>query len=162
MSLEEQYVCSVCHMFARKSFKAVLRHMSDHRCEPGINFVCGIDSCRQVYENFDSYRRHMYRKHRDHLVARSEGDADQSACSDPNSHVGESVETGRTQVARLPHAESRALFSKKSSALFLLKTREERKVTQTALNGIIQDMNGFWLEAVEKIQVCFDNLLLTT
>ena len=138
MSLEKQYVCSVCHMFARKSFKAVFGHMSDHRCEPGINFVCGIDSCRQVYENFDSYRCHMYRKHRDHLVARSKGDADLSACNDPNSHVGESVETGRTQVAR---------FSKKSSALFLLKTSEERKVTQTALNRIIQDRN----------QVCFDN-----
>lgn len=40
---------------------------------------------------------------------------------------------------------------KRSAALFLLKTREERKVTQTALN--VQDVNGLYQEAMDRLQV---------
>lgn len=46
------------------------------------------------------------------------------------------------------------IFSKRSAALFLLKTREERRVTQTSLNGIIQDLRGFWRDALENLKVC--------
>ena len=43
--------------------------------------------------------------------------------------------------------------SKRLAALFLLKTREERKVTQVALDGIVQDFRGIWRDAMERLQV---------
>ncbi len=39
---------------------------------------------------------------------------------------------------------------KRSAALFLLKTCEEYKVMQTALNGIVQDIVGLWQDAMES------------
>ena len=41
---------------------------------------------------------------------------------------------------------------KLASALFQLKTLEERKVTQTALNGIIGDVQALWDITLSKIQ----------
>ena len=43
--------------------------------------------------------------------------------------------------------------TKKMAALFLLKTREERKITQVALDGIMQDFRGIWRAAMERLQV---------
>ena len=45
---------------------------------------------------------------------------------------------------------------KRSVALFLLKTREERNVTQTALNGMVQDIQGLWKDAMETMKVSFN------
>jgi hypothetical protein len=39
------------------------------------------------------------------------------------------------------------------AALFLLKTREVRKIIQVALNGIVQDFRGIWRDAMERLQV---------
>ena len=36
---------------------------------------------------------------------------------------------------------------KRSAALFLLKPREEHKVTQTGLNGMVLNMQGVWKDA---------------
>ena len=46
------------------------------------------------------------------------------------------------------------IFSKKQAALFLLKTHEERKVTQTSLNGIVKDFHGLWQDSMENLKVC--------
>ena len=42
---------------------------------------------------------------------------------------------------------------KRLAAFFLLKTREEREVTQVALNGIVQDFRCIWRDAMERLQV---------
>ena len=44
------------------------------------------------------------------------------------------------------------------AALFLLKTCEERKITQVALNGTVQDFRGIWRDAMERLQV--DNYII--
>ena len=43
--------------------------------------------------------------------------------------------------------------TKRSAALFLLKLREERKVTQTALNGMVLNMQEVWKDVVGQIKV---------
>ena len=37
--------------------------------------------------------------------------------------------------------------------MFLQKTREERRITQVALDGIVQDFRGSWRDAMERLQV---------
>ena len=62
------YVCTICDHFAGRSFAAVLRHIGcNHRYDPGLRIRCGIKSCPETYTNFESFRSHVYRKHRDEL-----------------------------------------------------------------------------------------------
>ena len=160
MSSVEQFLCTICNNFVRSSFKAVFRHMSQHRCDPGLSIVCGIDSCTEVYTKYDSYRTHVYRKHREYVIGSSTSTLSETGSSSSNVHIGlhegghecESDDEVDDRIAGCDF-ESESIFPKRSSALFLLKTREERKVTQTALNGIVQDMRGFWREAMGSLQV---------
>ncbi len=145
------YVCTICNLFAGQSFSAVLRHMGTHRFDAGLSIQCGINSCTEKYKNFESFRSHVYRKHREALVpdpTRAEGPL--SRRLDQEDREMDAEETDG-------HAEEEETTCdhdpKRLAALFLLKTREERKVTQTALNGIVQDFRGLWKDAMEKLQV---------
>ena len=42
---------------------------------------------------------------------------------------------------------------KRLAAMFLMKTLEERRITQVALDGIIQDFRGMWRNAMARLQV---------
>ena len=173
MPCEERYVCTICNSFASTSFRAVFRHMSDHRCDPGLHIVCGINSCNEMYKNYDSYRTHVYRKHRETLLSipRQElsiGHGSNSAHSSPTQEEIEEIE--EPSAVENPTSEdpfhtptSPILISKRSAALFLLKTREERKVTQTALNGIVQDLSGILKDALEGLKVNYfvDSFFIT-
>lgn len=60
------HLCPLCNSFAGQSFSAVVRHIGDiHRHDPGLNIQCG--QCPQTYHNFQLFRSHVYRKHRDTL-----------------------------------------------------------------------------------------------
>ena len=60
------YICSICNRFGGQSFAAVLRHIGEiHRYDPSLSIRCGINRCPQTYTNFESFRSHVYRKHRD-------------------------------------------------------------------------------------------------
>ena len=148
VALEQQFVCNICHHFTRSSFKAVLRHMSDHRCEPSVRFVCSIGSCKEVYQNFDSYRKHIYRKHRN-LLELPDNASNQLSNTDQSVPSAEGSYSTAEDLPPVP----KKLLSKRSSALFLLKTRAERKVTQAALDGIISDVSGLWSDAMDAVKV---------
>lgn len=134
------YVCTICNLFAGQTFSKVLRHMgSTHRFDAGLSIRCGIDFCPEQYKNFESFRSHIYRKHREVLVTGS-APAETFASSGLAGDQQEDEETDDMEVA---HGQKTCNDDiKRSAALFLLKTREERKVTQTALNGIVQDIQG--------------------
>ena len=160
MSCVEKYVCTICHNFAGSSFRAVFRHMSGHRYDPNLCIVCGIDSCNELYKNYDSYRSHVYRKHRQILVERSiEGDSSGSSGSigtitNLTFQTEDEVTDCFVDQNPEPCANLKEIFSKKQAALFLLKTHEERKVTQTSLNGIVKDFHGLWQDSMENLKVC--------
>lgn len=143
------YVCTICNLFAGQSFSTVLRHMGTHRYNPGLRILCGINSCTEHYDNFESFRSHVYRKHREALAPVPHTVASHHHVSEmldlreihfPENYVDHETTAGRDE-------------QKKLAALFLLKTREERKVTQVALNGIIQDFRGIWRDGIERLQV---------
>ena len=126
--------------------------MGTHRFDAGLSIRCGINSCTEQYKNFESFRSHVYRKHREVLVSDSapiETLVDSSLDRVDSETDGDG---GEEDV----EIEQRTQFNddpKRSAALFLVKTREERKVTQTALNGIVQDFQGLWRDAMERLQV---------
>lgn len=105
------YVCTICDQFRGRSFAAVLRHIgASHRYDPGLSIRCGIRSCPETYTKFESFRSHVYRKHRDvlHLDSRDNGPSeggvqefsafpedpvDNDICSQPNTAEFNPVES---------------------------------------------------------------------
>ena len=49
---------------------------------------------------------------------------------------------------------------KHSAAIFLLRTHEEHKVTQVALNGIVQGVRGLWDDAIQHLKVYLHSCIL--
>ena len=150
------FVCNICNSFAGQSYSAVLRHMGNHRFDPGLSIVCGIDFCVEVYKNYESFRSHVYRKHREVL-----GSCESTQAEGSIPGISQIGDTESREAHNVALEEEETMMTdedydpKKSAALFLLKTREERKVTQTALNGIVQDIQGLWKDAMERIKVSF-------
>ena len=144
------YVCTICNLFAGKSFSTVLRHMGTHRYDPGLRIRCGINSCTDQYKNFESFRSHVYRKHREALINASNPAPTQAIT---NGRLGQEESGTDGDLQMDGWGNDLMEFEKKRyvdadpqrlAALFLLKTREERKITQVALNGIVQDFRGIW------------------
>ena len=101
-------------------------------------------------------RSHVYRKHREALINTSNSAPTQAIT---NGRLGletdEDLQMDDWGNDLLEHERARSIDAdpKRLAALFLLKTREERKITQVALNGIVQDFRGIWRDAMERLQV---------
>ena len=74
--------------------------------------------------------------------SRGEIEGGETDCGETDGYLGEIEEEA-------PYDDD----SKRLAAFFLLKTRKERKVTQTALNGIVQDLRGLWRDAMGNVKV---------
>lgn len=124
--------------------------MGTHRFDPKLTIRCGINSCPESYNNFESFRSHVYRKHREVIVTphsppvnNSESDSDSVQQHDSDDDV---VDSDREDISSSDH-------QKRLAAMFLLKTREEHKVTQATLTEIVKDIQGLWRDRMENLKV---------
>ncbi len=146
-------MCSICNLFGGNSFSAVLRHIGEiHRHDPALNIRCGIQRCPQTYNNYESFRSHVYRKHRDVLFINStsadtEGDAQT-----------ESIDYGHFNDEEVLHGNTFDRYL--HGAKFLLKTREQNRMP---LNKLIGDVKGLWMVSQmhlkDKVKELIENKL---
>ena len=135
----EKYVCSICNLFSRNSFSAVLRHIGNtQRYAPNLSIRCGISSCTEAYNNFESFRSHVYRKHRGALHSSDEGSTGRDLGEPAKTSDRDSVELPSDSAAELAELEPRPhdINLKSMAALFLLKVREEYKQTSGCLDSL--------------------------
>ena len=157
-SSNTRYVCTVCKSFSRWSYKPVLFHMRSHRLDPNLSLKCGINSCTEKYTVYESFRSHVYRKHRDVLYPNTtdsddnleeiedNGD-DNNALEVTSDDEDENIESGSSQTTTSTSSAKRA------ASLFILKIREENRVTQTALNNIVHGVKELWRCAIQNVKV---------
>ena len=66
--METKCRCSLCSHFAARNFLGVLRHIGQvHQFEPNFEVKCGLDGCPLRYTVYESFRVHVYKRHRDVL-----------------------------------------------------------------------------------------------
>ena len=144
-SISRMYVCTICNLFGGNNFAAVLRHIGElHRYDPGLVIRCGIDCCPQTYNNFESYRSHVYRKHRYALHSNSSGadsSRDDTVVPMPDSY----------DLPDIPMCVGNNT-SKDLGAKLLLKIKEEYRIPQSTLNKIIGDVKGMWTVSHESVK----------
>lgn len=140
-------MCTICNLFGGNNFAAVLRHIGTiHRYDPGLVIRCGIDRCPQTYSKFESYRSHIYRKHKyllhstsSHGSGHDSTTASVTSLDDSDPLTCEMDITSPTCVKHL-------------GAKFILKTREEYRISQSTLTKIIGDVKGMWTESHGSIK----------
>ena len=144
------YACHLCD-FREKSYGRVLSHIEDvHQFEPGFQINCPF--CPQTYKIISSFRyvcisvvaknycitilrSHLFRKHR--------SEQQEDCTEEQQDHMQDDVQMSLDDVQMSLDDEvetSREDQNKRRAALFILKLKEERKITQTTLNHLLGDI----------------------
>lgn len=140
------FVCSICNLFGANTYAAVLRHIGlIHRYDPGLHICCGIDHCPQTYSNYESFRSHVYRKHRNELHP-------PSSTNETGDGAIESVADSESDPVINFDSQHEPPNTRASGAKCLLKMREEYRIPQSTLNKIIVDMKGLWALSLNSVK----------
>ena len=153
------YECNICHQFARKTFAAILRHIGEvHRHFQGA-VKCGVEGCPHTPTSYEGLRRHLHRQHKWILTGEtnsvqeqmeeeppSDSEFDQRLCLESDEDDGDADTTATAD--RSPWNES----IPRLAAQFILKTREGKRLTQTAVDSIVGDITDMVSKVVNSIQ----------
>lgn len=156
-------VCWLCYRVAAPSLKPILRYMATvHAYDPHF---CGLEGCSRTYSNFFSFKKHVYRKHRSCLslsgpfVTSSAVNDTGNTSMDVEEHLeildAEDLDDCEEQLDVLGERENlvNTKFEYlKQMAIFLLKTKEVRKVSQAALEGLIADFTSMLQLTIHQIK----------
>lgn len=115
-----------------------MRHMGAvHFNDPNFHVCCGVHGCPRTYTNFESFRKHLYRRHHCELdlplAAILHGDQElQQADEVLSDTLDDSLPSSGTVSGEEP-----AVMRQRQTALFLMKAHEVRKVSQTSLDWLV-------------------------
>lgn len=118
------FTCPICKDFARNSYVGILRHIGQvHSHRPGFSVQCGLgrSKCPATYKNFQSFRSHVYKKHRDDLFL-----YDQVSGHDENEGGDEFEEPDNSDEESSEYSNHLS----RAAAQFILKTTEVHNVSQ--------------------------------
>ena len=153
-----------CHLcsgdFFAPSFELLLFHISRvHSNSPDFNLPCGIDNCQVTFTNFHAFKRHIRKKHRSHLNdTETDGDGDAGSLgdqqyADAHCNAGDeaSLECSSTTNSEADHLTT-DLDRERAIALWILKLKEGRKLTQSVTEEILQDVTEFCCEMISDLK----------
>lgn len=137
------YVCSLCGTRS-PSISLWMSHLRQVHSESDLkdSLPCLVGECGAIYSKVNSLCSHVYRKHKDSTL--SSGSIC-IPCGD-NSTVQESISSDILSDLSLPNSLTHDINQllhrdvheqKKKSALYLLQLKEERMLTQAAINDVV-------------------------
>lgn len=140
----KMYVCSICNRYARRTLAGILRHIREvHPHFDGI-VRCGVESCPSTTRSYESLRQHLYKKHKN--ILKQESPETPTHCQpaagprDVSPDITEDVDpTSLDHFMDEPFKSMVDQHPSLQAAQFILKTRDGRKITQAAVNDILQD-----------------------
>ena len=119
-----KYTCSICYHYSAPSFRSVLRHVgSVHSWDPNFNITCGIQGCPRVYTSYRPYRRHIINEF---MEGTEEGN---SLNGSSDLEIPEELQSSPCDSPS-PSGTGSPPSHTCSAALFILKAKEERRVSQ--------------------------------
>lgn len=143
--MEATLICSLCSTRS-PSISLWMSHLRQvHQSETNISLSCPMDECCSVYSKVNSLCSHVYRRHKD-LLSGSVRDTSTAAITRQAGDSSEATSSGfifdlslpeslRHDVNQLLHLD--AYEQKKKSILFLMQLKEERLLTQAAVNDVV-------------------------
>lgn len=137
-------ICSLCSYEQTASLNfnltGFLKHIElFHSHQPSFSITCGLGGCLRTFQNFKVFRNHVYSLHG--------GEANIS--NQPNNEFnddGDSEDSDGIDLAGGVPCNPIEIVNvddiQRSSALFLMGMKEKYKLTQTALQGIVEGVSG--------------------
>ncbi|XP_030270512.1 uncharacterized protein LOC115580373 [Sparus aurata] len=148
--------CFICYILVALTLKLLLSHINTmHSRSPDFRFVCGIDGCPSEYRVYNSFYYDVKRTHAHHLLqveaAEEEGPtrhglpgAGERTASNDQTNVSPVAEAEGSSIA-IPASlfqedgEGRMNVDlSKHATAFLLQARETHRLTQRAVNQMIE------------------------
>lgn len=158
------FPCGYCSSFAGSTFKKLLNHIKFiHSHEPNFLITCG--DCGQSFNNFNSFKSHIQRKHNEKELAVIPGVIDENEDinidDDDNISLNSSDhEDLEEEVDTEEEAKNYTDEMTRFLALFILKTKEENQLSQRGIDAIL-DNTGDLVESSgehlkEQITTCLE------
>lgn len=133
-----------------------------HNHEPNFSITCGLNNCKSSFTLYESFRRHVYRKHRKLVLPHDDMDATEYMDNDfEEMDCHNDLEQTNELHARIdeihPLSRNELLTNFKENLFsFILKCREKKNhIPQTVQQEIVNDIN-FYFVILKRIT----NLLL--
>lgn len=144
--------CPLCADFSAPSLQLLLRHIGQvhANCE-SFKITCGVDHCKSTFKSFKRFRAHLKNKHKllgaeDEAVRTGSADTNQPLPDNSSEMDNQLFEDQQMDTQPDPQFEQL-----KRRALWILKLKEKRKLTQSALEEILQDVTELCTDLVREL-----------
>ena len=135
--------CSFCSCVVRSTAELEQHVVEVHSNHPQFTVTCRV--CCKTWKNYDSFRKHVLRKHQQTQFSNAEvsnfNDASLPHSAQLSSQSGDDYDHSGTAS----HAELAEQYEKQASAqaaFFLLKLQSIHGLSQSAINDVISGTNG--------------------
>ena len=165
--------CSLCLSNGLPVFFKIshyVNHLRLFHChQPNFKVTCGIDGCVRTFTNIGTFKNHISLVHHDNFPALSDP-SETDISPQPSEHSEAEAEADDSRdidvVSRMasisaaneivPNLVSDHSALQRSHALFLLRLKEKHKLTQVAIQDIVQSVTDITQQglSVLKSQVC--------
>ena len=158
-----QLVCPLCpyertaHLHL--NLTGFLKHVKlFHAHQAGFKITCGINGCQRSFTNFRTFQDHVSALHRYQLDPSNTTPASDTCLG--NDGVEDGSSDSDDNVGGVDGSEAREVCSQdllqKPTALFLLGLKEKHKLTQAAIQGVVEGVTSLFQQRLDILhtQVC--------
>lgn len=130
-----------------------------HSHDPNFLITCGIPGCCKTYRLFSSFESHIYRNHSELLEEETEQASDEDIsdqedleCPDYPDVLSSMDESDDSESVDEDNEEEIREKTLRNMALFMLKTRECNRLSQTAMNNVMDETRHLVSMSVKHFQ----------
>ena len=156
-STEKSIPCPLCHGFEDPTYSLLWPHIRlVHATEPGFHIRCNMDSCSRTFTNMKTYDNHLSRCHFMHgrtiipemFMSAGENNEGTNSERDNGEENNEDLSEDSNEdtvnaTRRLPDDAETIEELKRTAACWILKIKETCKLTQSAMEEILQGVTDF-------------------
>lgn len=129
----KKFECQICRKVSRKCYLGILQHIREvHSFEPDFHILCGLDGCPATYNVYESFRSHVYKKHRELLTSNNSCNqgvaAEDTAASDSGGQ--DTVEASGDNDIDDDSYDEVLVDNIRVAAMFILRTTEIQRTSQ--------------------------------
>ena len=133
-----------------------------HRTDTDISLQCPVRGCSTTYKKVNSFCSHMYRQHREEITNKQGSESastlagEQTPISQTTGFFSTSATVGpvsdelQHDIHQLLDIDS--LDQRKKSSLFLLQLKEERLVSQAAINDVVKGCKAVFEHTLGRVK----------
>lgn len=148
--------CHLCSDFSAPTFNLLLRHIGRvHAGSADFHLSCGLlingTRCLTTFTNFHAYKRHLRKIHREVIPMQDEEEHSNRNEEENSDNYSDIHDTSEYSCEDHPPVTSRESYSDRQAALWILRLKEENKLTQSAVDEILSDVTELCSSVVHQL-----------